>query len=79
MEKISISGQGTRKLAGLLAIGAMVEALTPNGQSYSSRLNNMPKMKFDRNVPRFMPKKEQPRNERCKCGSGIKYKKCCGK
>ena len=22
---------------------------------------------------------EQNRNERCSCGSGLKYKKCCGK
>lgn len=38
-----------------------------------------PKPKYYRNVPELMPKKDQPRNEKCKCGSGLKYKKCCGK
>ena len=26
-----------------------------------------------------IPKKEQGRNEKCNCGSNLKYKKCCGK
>ena len=37
------------------------------------------KSKPVRHVPEFARKKEQPRNELCKCGSGLKYKKCCGK
>ena len=37
-----------------------------------------PKYKRLRNVPHLKPKKDQPRNEKCKCGSGLKYKKCCG-
>jgi uncharacterized protein YecA (UPF0149 family) len=35
--------------------------------------------KFERNVPKYARKKEQGRNEKCNCGSGLKYKKCCGK
>ena len=26
-----------------------------------------------------LPKKSQNRNEKCNCGSGVKFKKCCGK
>ena len=25
----------------------------------------------------LIPKKQQGRNEKCNCGSGLKYKKCC--
>jgi uncharacterized protein YecA (UPF0149 family) len=32
-----------------------------------------------RNRPDLMPKKDQGRNEKCSCGSGKKYKACCGK
>jgi uncharacterized protein YchJ len=32
-----------------------------------------------RDRPDLMPKKEQGRNEKCNCGSGKKYKHCCGK
>jgi hypothetical protein len=39
----------------------------------------MPKFRAVRDVPEFMDKKDQPRNEKCKCGSGLKYKNCCGK
>lgn len=39
----------------------------------------MPNSKPQRNRPDLAPKKDQPRNERCKCGSGKKYKVCCGK
>jgi len=35
--------------------------------------------KFERNVPESARKKEQGRNEKCNCGSGLKYKKCCGR
>ena len=50
-------------------------------ESYSVMCDRdlFPKFKYVRNVPELMPKKEQPRNEKCKCGSGLKYKKCCGK
>lgn len=41
--------------------------------------NLFPKVKNVRNVPELARKKEQPRNELCKCGSGLKYKKCCDK
>lgn len=30
-------------------------------------------------TPYKRSKKKQRRNELCECGSGIKYKKCCGK
>jgi len=42
-------------------------------------LKQIEKFKSIRDVPEFARKKEQPRNELCKCGSGLKYKKCCGK
>lgn len=42
-------------------------------------LDVMPKYKEVRNVPQYADKKEQGRNEKCNCGSGLKYKKCCGK
>lgn len=32
-----------------------------------------------RNKPSLMPPNSQGRNEPCLCGSGLKYKKCCGK
>lgn len=32
-----------------------------------------------RNRPDLARKKEQGRNEQCACGSGKKYKYCCGK
>lgn len=38
-----------------------------------------PKIRHYRNVPEYARKKEQSRNELCNCGSGLKYKKCCGK
>jgi hypothetical protein len=46
---------------------------------FSGTRGLFPKMKYYRDVPAFMPKKEQGRNEKCKCGSGLKYKKCCGR
>ncbi len=30
-------------------------------------------------VYELSPKPEQGRNEKCNCGSGLKFKKCCGK
>jgi uncharacterized protein YecA (UPF0149 family) len=27
----------------------------------------------------YLRRKEQPRNELCNCGSGKKFKKCCGR
>ena len=48
---------------------------------------NMPKVKLwtdrdvfrIRNYPELARKTAQGRNERCVCGSGRKYKHCCGK
>lgn len=37
-----------------------------------------PRFKEFRNVPEYARKNEQSRNEQCACGSGLKYKKCCG-
>lgn len=34
--------------------------------------------KYYRNKPELQRKKAQPRNEQCNCGSGKKYKRCCG-
>ena len=39
----------------------------------------MPTFKPCRNRPDLARKKEQGRNEKCACKSGLKYKKCCGK
>jgi hypothetical protein len=38
-----------------------------------------PNIKSVRNVPEYARKNEQGRNDKCNCGSGLKYKKCCGK
>jgi uncharacterized protein YchJ len=35
--------------------------------------------KYQRDRPDLMRPKEQGRNEKCACGSGKKYKYCCGK
>jgi uncharacterized protein YecA (UPF0149 family) len=35
--------------------------------------------KHYRSKPELARKKTQPRNEKCNCGSGKKYKNCCGK
>lgn len=40
---------------------------------------DLPKQKEVRHVPEYARKKEQPRNEKCNCGSALKYKKCCGR
>jgi hypothetical protein len=40
---------------------------------------DIPTPKPVRNVPEYSRKKAQGRNELCACGSGKKYKKCCGK
>jgi uncharacterized protein YecA (UPF0149 family) len=34
---------------------------------------------YRRDRPDLMPPKEQGRNEKCSCGSGKKYKNCCGR
>ena len=31
------------------------------------------------NIYKLSPKPAQGRNEKCNCGSGLKFKKCCGK
>lgn len=74
-EKIGIAGCGrkTNYLETLLALSAMM------GNSYINDDMLFPKVKYLRNVPQYMPKKEQGRNDKCNCGSGLKYKKCCGK
>lgn len=50
---------------------------------YDNLYNNlmdisMPRYKNTRNAPELMDPRVQSRNEKCKCGSGKKYKKCCG-
>jgi hypothetical protein len=72
-KEMLICGQGRSKsmLASLLALSA------GNPYVYDDFL--FPKVKPIRDVPEHMPKKEQGRNEKCHCGSGLKYKKCCGK
>ena len=42
------------------------------GMSYTS---TKPKS----NIYKLSPKPAQGRNEKCNCGSGLKFKKCCGK
>jgi uncharacterized protein YecA (UPF0149 family) len=62
---------GNSILASLLALSA--------GCPYMNDDILFPKVKSVRNVPEYARKKEQGRNEKCNCGSGLKYKKCCGK
>ena len=49
-----------------------------NNLFYSDIFDLLPKWRYERNRPDLMPPKEQGRNEPCNCGSGKKYKKCCG-
>lgn len=49
------------------------------GKMRNQVLDIFPRSKPVRNVPEYARKKEQSRNELCKCGSGKKYKNCCGK
>ena len=53
-------------------------ALTANNPYMNSNIL-FPTEKPVRNVPEYARKKEQGRNEKCNCGSGLKYKKCCGR
>jgi uncharacterized protein YchJ len=69
-------GRPKSYLASILAMSAMFES-SPNRYLNDDIL--FPRVKPIRNVPQYMPKNEQPRNEQCKCSSGLKYKKCCGK
>jgi hypothetical protein len=43
--------------------------------------NPLPLVKFlpDKASPRIIAEKKTGRNDLCNCGSGLKYKKCCGK
>lgn len=71
---VGSGGSGAKSyLASLMAMSAM------HSSSYLNDSEPLPKATPVRNVPQLMPKKEQGRNEPCKCGSGLKYKKCCGK
>lgn len=74
-EKINIvkPAKYSTYLANLLAISSIT------GNLYMNNDILFPKNKPIRNVPQFMRKKDQNRNELCNCGSGSKYKKCCGK
>lgn len=74
-KKIAICSHGKTNtfLSSLLAMSAMVEIPYINDDIL------FPKFKPVRNVPQYMPKKEQGRNELCNCRSGLKYKKCCGR
>lgn len=74
-------GTGRKAMTSLLALTTAVTALGGKG-AYS--LDDMPKLpKYnqtkDRRVYGYTPKNVQGRNERCACGSGKKYKFCCGK
>lgn len=40
--------------------------------------NHKPASKI-RNASEYIDQKDQPRNTKCDCGSGLKYKKCCGR
>jgi hypothetical protein len=78
-----VTGHGTNskmKLAAL--IGAL--AAFPGYETIAD--NTYQHMKSEgyfkspgRNRPDLMRPKEQGRNERCNCKSGLKYKNCCGK
>lgn len=66
----------TKKVAAALFVSSMLEALSPYEHDYRDL---MPRYKYQRNVPEYKRKKEQGRNEKCLCGSGKKYKACCGR
>jgi hypothetical protein len=46
--------------------------------TYVDFMGSRPKPIRPRNVPEYQDSKDQKRNEKCSCGSGKKYKKCCG-
>jgi hypothetical protein len=62
--------------AALLLLTSLLAAGTPYDMQDFKAFSGH---KYYRDKPALMPKKEQGRNERCNCGSGKKYKYCCGK
>jgi hypothetical protein len=74
-------GQGKSGMANLLLANIMTSL--GGYESYQDTVKSMKECGFfpkpQRNRPDLIRKKEQGRNERCNCGSGLKYKNCCGK
>lgn len=70
-EKGEIHINSKSSLVSLLALSAMTAGIYKN--------IDIPTPKPIRNVPEYARKKDQGRNEKCSCGSGKKYKKCCGR
>ena len=71
-----------KAMAGLLAMEVMSQHLF--GKSFEEHivdeLSRMPKRYGKRDYSTGKPRPNaQGRNERCNCGSGKKYKQCCGK
>jgi len=80
MDEKKLSAGSSKHLASLCTISALMASLSPNGYYSMDMLADMPKYKYVRHVPQYARKKEQGRNEKCKCHSGKKkYKHCCGK
>lgn len=73
MKETIVIGHRRSVLASFLALSAMLDS------HYINDSVLFPLGKPVRNVPKYARKKEQGRNEKCNCGSGLKYKKCCGK
>lgn len=63
-------------LSTLDALGALSE---PNANTLYARISPRTKYKPQRIVGRYNPEtdKHPDRNSPCKCGSGVKFKKCC--
>ena len=84
-KQVDVVGHGTFHKA-RRAIAGLTSAISALSGGYESSEYTCCSMKsigyfprYERNVPQYMPKKAQGRNERCNCHSGLKYKNCCGK
>ena len=66
----------------IINIGDFAVSNLENKTSFTFRVPSCEKFDFVENSPLIKPilaVKQQMRNERCQCGSGKKFKDCCGK
>lgn len=66
----------------IISIGDFAISNLDNKTSFTFRVPSCERFDFVKNSPNLKPiiaLKHQLRNERCQCGSGKKFKDCCGK
>jgi hypothetical protein len=81
-KQVVVVGQGTNskmRAAALMGAIASIGGYVSMDSAYSHMKSEGYFKSYGRNRPDLMPKKEQGRNEKCSCHSGLKYKNCCGK